>query len=263
MSRSALLLAVASTSIASAAMFVSLRHDAPVGPPTNPSSATDPELTTAVAALREELQQLKRAQLQPEVAPPPAAPLRQEADPASGVRLAALEQRLEQIESELKRLAERPAKAQPTPEQRAALAEAEARRNAELPELLTKFADLRLTEAERLRALSTLRGRTVPGTTRKATHDAADAAIQLVQTSTVAKTRADVWRQMHGAGNARLAPHLVQSLLHDADADVREEAAESLDEYLDQPGVRQALQLASQNDADEKVRRQAARSLAR
>ncbi|MFO0420066.1 MAG: HEAT repeat domain-containing protein, partial [Planctomycetota bacterium] len=47
----------------------------------------------------------------------------------------------------------------------------------------------------------------------------------------------------------------------DGDARVREEAAETLAGYLESPGVRASLTAAMGADADEKVRRQAGRSL--
>jgi HEAT repeat protein len=54
---------------------------------------------------------------------------------------------------------------------------------------------------------------------------------------------------------------LLLSMQTDADAKVREEAAETLGDYLDQPGVQQALRTASGSDADPAVRRQALSSL--
>ena len=88
-------------------------------------------------------------------------------------------------------------------------------------------------------------------------------AVRIGTTSTNPQIRADVWRQAHAG---RTHPLLLQPLLHalanDLERTAREEAAETLDLYLDQPGVREALQTASQYDADPGVRRQALTSLA-
>ncbi len=94
--------------------------------------------------------------------------------------------------------------------------------------------------------------------------DAAVATIvQLGLSSKDPAIRADVWRQADGRStHPALAPALVQALQVDGEARVREEAAETLVKYLDVPGVREALTAASSGDADEKVRRQASRTLA-
>ena len=88
-------------------------------------------------------------------------------------------------------------------------------------------------------------------------------AVRIGTTSTNPQMRADIWRQAHAG---RTHPLLLQPLLHaltnDLERTAREEAAETLDLYLDQPGVRQALQTASQYDADPGVRRQALASRA-
>lgn len=57
--------------------------------------------------------------------------------------------------------------------------------------------------------------------------------------------------------NLLLVPPLMQALGQDAEAAVREEAAETLENYLDQPGVRQILETAARSDPDADVRRQA------
>ena len=76
------------------------------------------------------------------------------------------------------------------------------------------------------------------------------------------ETRADVWRQADGRSkHPALAPALMQSLQSDGEARVRDEAAETLENYLDVPGVREALAAAMESDADESVRRQARHSL--
>lgn len=88
-------------------------------------------------------------------------------------------------------------------------------------------------------------------------------AVRIGTTSPNAQIRADIWRQAHAnRTHPMLLQPLLQALISDADRAVREEAAETLDLYLDEPGVREALQLAAESDADPGVRRQATVSLA-
>jgi hypothetical protein len=82
--------------------------------------------------------------------------------------------------------------------------------------------------------------------------------VRLAQSSTDPAFRADVWRQADARErNLLLVPPLLQALGQDAEAAVREEAAETLENYLDQPGVRQVLETAARSDPDADVRRQA------
>jgi hypothetical protein len=87
-------------------------------------------------------------------------------------------------------------------------------------------------------------------------------AVRIGTSSTNPQMRADIWRQAHAG---RTHPLLLQPLLYamanDLERTAREETAETLDLYLDQPGVREALQIASQYDADPGVRRQALTAL--
>lgn len=84
-------------------------------------------------------------------------------------------------------------------------------------------------------------------------------------TSADAKVRADVWRQADGGSRVHpvMCNALLQALASDGDAKVRDEAAETLENYLGQPGVRTSLEQASRHDADEKVRRRAVETLSR
>ena len=84
-------------------------------------------------------------------------------------------------------------------------------------------------------------------------------------TSTEANVRADVWRQADGGSRVHpvMCNALLQALAADGDAEVRDEAAETLENYLGQPGVREALERASRSDANEKVRRRAVETLSR
>lgn len=132
-----------------------------------------------------------------------------------------------------------------------------ARRAEQRTESTAVFVDATKSEEDRLRALRFLRG-----AGRGARGGAvAQAAIALVQTSRDAVTRADVWRQMSGADEPVLVPHLLASLQLDPAENVREEAAETLEDYRSVPGVEAALRAAMEQDQSESVRRQAQRSL--
>ena len=88
-------------------------------------------------------------------------------------------------------------------------------------------------------------------------------AVRLGTTSSDPQVRSDIWRHAHANHtHALLLLPLLYALTSDPDRRVREEAAETLDLYLDQPGVREALQAVSQSDAELNVRRQAEMSLA-
>lgn len=87
--------------------------------------------------------------------------------------------------------------------------------------------------------------------------------VRIGLTSSDTQVRADVWRNAHAA---HTHPLLLQPLLHtlssDPDGSVRAEAAETLDLYLDEPGVRAALESAVASDPDADVRQKARASLA-
>ncbi len=88
-------------------------------------------------------------------------------------------------------------------------------------------------------------------------------AVRIGATSSNPQLRADIWRQAHaGVAHPLLLQPLLYAMANDPERSAREEAAETLDLYLDQPGVREALQATSQYDADPGVRRQAMMSLA-
>ena len=85
-----------------------------------------------------------------------------------------------------------------------------------------------------------------------------DAMMHLGVNAAEGSVRADVWRQMSGMTDARLLPALLDALAYDPVAEVREEAAETLIDFLPDPTVMAALQQAANNDPDGDVRRQAA-----
>jgi hypothetical protein len=210
-------------------------------PPADAQAITD--LRREVAALRE-MRSVPVTGGVPARIETPAAPVDLEGLTA---RVTRIEQRFDSL---FKRAEERVNQAPPDPK-------AEALRKADVATLQTWFGDPARTEEERLEALRELRGRG-PGAR---SGPAAQAAIQLVQTSTEPRTRTDVWRQMHGAKDPALVPALINSLQTDPDTSVREKAAETLDDYVDRPEVHSALRTASEKDADDKVRGTAARAM--
>lgn len=87
-------------------------------------------------------------------------------------------------------------------------------------------------------------------------------AVRIGTTSTDPMLRADIWRQAHSNHtHPLLLEPLMTALAEDSERSAREEAAETLDLYLDQPGVVDALRAASETDPDPGVRGQAMASL--
>ncbi len=83
---------------------------------------------------------------------------------------------------------------------------------------------------------------------------AAIAAAQLAIYSDDSRVRAGAWSMMAGVDDPYLVQPLLHSLANDADAGVRRVAAETLKGFLDEPGVREALEYARDYDASERVR---------
>jgi len=122
-----------------------------------------------------------------------------------------------------------------------------------------KLLDPRNTAAQKLAAWRQLRH--IPGS-----YDDAVVSVmtQIGLSSVDEATRADVWRQADGSStHPAIGTALLQALRADSAASVRSEAAETLENYLDTPGVRQSLEFAAQNDASKEVRRQALKTLGR
>ena len=85
--------------------------------------------------------------------------------------------------------------------------------------------------------------------------------IELAQTSPEGEVRADVWRQLSGVTDLSLLQPLLHALANDSHAKAREEAAETLADFLPDPVVEAALIQARDLDSDRGVREQAVRSL--
>jgi hypothetical protein len=131
----------------------------------------------------------------------------------------------------------------------------------DLQRAIARAEDPTATEAERLQALRLLRGQRDAAGLDARLH-VLDSMLELARTSQEGEVRADVWRQLSHVIDRRLRQPLLDTLAYDEHADAREEAAETLEDFLPDVGVEAALRLAAENDADGGVRRQAASSLA-
>lgn len=127
---------------------------------------------------------------------------------------------------------------------------------AETQKMRTTAMNAAQSEEQRLEALGALRG--IEGG-RDA--NVVASMIHLAQTSKNGDTRADIWRQMSRAKDPQLIAPMLHALQTDTHAKAREEAAETLGDFNDRGDVRAALEHASKQDADAGVRRQAAESL--
>jgi hypothetical protein len=125
----------------------------------------------------------------------------------------------------------------------------------EIEALKRKIADTSLTEDDRAAAVALLRGR------RALDRAVAPAIAGLVRGSTSAVLRERVLRDLHGSKDPDFKQLFVDLLRSDPEESVRERAARDIDDYLDDPAVRQALEAARDGDASEKVRARATRTL--
>jgi HEAT repeat protein len=66
-----------------------------------------------------------------------------------------------------------------------------------------------------------------------------------------------VWRQLSGVTDRRLLQPLLDALAFDTSVNAREEAAETLSDFLPDPAAESALRHAADNDPDEGVREDA------
>ncbi len=148
----------------------------------------------------------------------------------------------------------------------------EARPDAELQVAKARadFLDTGLSDKERLEALRTLkhpRTRTgYPPPPGSGGPDAlrgtvAIAAAQLATESQDPHVRSSIWAVTAGVGDAYLVQPLLHALATDSDAKVRVQAARTLEDFIDQPEVREALAFARDHDQDGKVQEAARYSM--
>ena len=120
-----------------------------------------------------------------------------------------------------------------------------------------QFLDVTLREKDRISALAGL-------------HYAFDdlrsgavaaAAVELAANSDNERTRGQVWRYLQGTKDPYLVQPLLDALAYDSSQYVRREAATTLEDYIEEPGVRDALATAMENDDSKNVRDQALLSM--
>lgn len=121
--------------------------------------------------------------------------------------------------------------------------------------------DVSRSDAERLRALYQLPNgpglRGAPFATEAKSGAVAVAAAQMAIHSDDPRIRAAIWRLMSGVGDPYLLQPLLYSVANDPDHTVRGEAARTLFDFVEEPGVREALEYARDNDATIRVRNEA------
>ncbi len=137
-----------------------------------------------------------------------------------------------------------------TPDRQQAIAEGQAR-----------FLNSGLSDRERLDALQELWpfiGNAAPWYRDKRIEVlsgvVAVAAAQIAIDANDSGIRAAVWREMAGVGDPYLIQPLLYSLANDDSERVRRQAAKTLRDFLDEPGVHDALEYAGENDDSELVR---------
>jgi hypothetical protein len=95
------------------------------------------------------------------------------------------------------------------------------------------------------------------------TPDMVDELVRIATLDPRGEVRAAVWTFFDGSSHLpQLVPTLLRALVHDVDSRVREEAAETIGNYVkDDLGVVSALRQAAESDADPRVRAKAKRTL--
>ena len=229
------------------------------GPAAATSDPRTAELEERLARLEEDAARpaAERVDLVPARAPRPTD------SPVDTDRLDLLEERLAELERAFSDGRNRPA---PTrgdlqiedPVATAVRAEAERQRRAQVQANASSIIlDATTTDGEKLAAHQTLRR----------VEDAYTPAmvaelVRLGLESDVPRYRADTWRFFDGSSRLpELVPHLRTAVNTDPEPNVREEAAETLGEYLDEAGVVELLEWLRDNDPDPEVRDEARRAL--
>ncbi len=244
-----LVLILVSTLALGLGLLLMMREDPPDPAPSNERVEPVPQgLEPRVAALEARVTELEEnvfLRASPLVSEPP-----KEEPPAVDLRLS---ERIARLEGELESL-----------RTSYEVEEAGSHQPEERPyrdEWTRRALDLTSTPEEVLQALGALRGERLPDGT-DARIAILPAVLPLAETSEDPAVRADAWRQLHGCDDPSLLAPLLRAHESDPVARVREEAAESLDAFLADALVAQALRFAAENDPDPGVRRQALESLA-
>ncbi len=132
-------------------------------------------------------------------------------------------------------------------------------------ELLTTVLDATKTDRERLSAAYGLRYYDrhtgfIAGP-KALSGEAIIALVEMARTSESSRIRSEVWVPLSGADDLYLVQPLLDALANDSDELVRDAAARGLVEFLDEAGVREALEEALVNDASPLVKKRAGESL--
>ena len=222
-----------------------------------PSPARDPRLDDIARRLLAVESRTAASQSAPSAIAEPS-PLRTAADHLPADRIAELASRLQAVEARLARLDG----AAPHRDPRGLVSEANAPETAAQPPLTKVDAqqlvlNVRATAEDRVRAQEALRRVSdayTPAMVQELLH--------LAMTHPDGQLRAAIWRNFDGATVVEgITPALLDAVARDAEPSAREEAAETLGNYLADPAVKAALQVAADHDAEEKVRNKAKRTL--
>lgn len=258
------------TALASCAMVLALAALLGVGQPSAPTTmdGAGPDRAASDARVVELERRLTALEKRPAPSVVPSAAAEPDRSTVADPRIDALVERLSALESRLGRLEARSASEvatasvpQDSPEEiAAAMARRRAAEAVQVQTAQATILDPNAGVAQKLAAWGRLRG---AGT--EAWNDAiVDQMARIGLTADDPSHRANVWRQADAqARSERLVPALLQALSSDIDERVREEAAETLENYHELPQVRAALESAVANDPAEKVRNFARRSLER
>ena len=122
-------------------------------------------------------------------------------------------------------------------------------------DLLRRFTDGASADRDRLRALGVLRRNNAM------TDDVVQSALDWLKTSTNAGTRRELVEHLSSATNATVKGPLLALMTSEQNNDVREELAQTLRRFTDDPQVESALWNAAMNDTDEDVRDEAEEAL--
>jgi hypothetical protein len=184
----------------------------------------------------------------------PAQATRESAQPpqpsaAIEARIAALEKAIAQLQSDLRAARE--------PRPAAAPASTDDIRSAQ-----RVTNDFGATDQERVQALGKLRGSQIDGKPA-ITEDVLRSMVDLAERSPDESVRHDVYRNLHNSPSPLVRDSMLRALAGDPSAKVRKRAAQDIDTYLAEAIVVTALQNAAANDADESVRAQAKKTLAK
>jgi HEAT repeat protein len=125
-----------------------------------------------------------------------------------------------------------------------------------LAQLLQRFTDPNASEADRLRALRSLKRGQNQLSDEVVTH-----AMSMLQSSTNANSRRQLLQQLDGVTNAAMKQPLIAMLGTETSGNVREELIDVLSDFASDPAVEGKLWELALNDSDGEVREEAQEAL--